>query len=85
MIGLLDAIKIGAGAVLSAALIAGPVYLYGKAAGKDAAAAEAAAAAIHRVQELEKSNAKFRSLSSRDRCLLLMRDSGLPDAECDQR
>lgn len=85
MIGLLDAIKIGAGAVLGAALITGPVYFYGKSEGKDAAAAKAAAEAIIRVQQLEKSNAKFRTLSAHDRCLVLMRDSGLPDSECDQR
>jgi len=85
MIGLFDAIKIGAGAILGAALIAGPVYLSGKSEGRQEAAAIAAAEAITRIQELEKNNASFRDLPSRDRCLVLMRDSGLPDSECDQR
>lgn len=85
MIGLLDAIKIGAGAFLGAALIVGPAYLAGKSDGKDEIEARASAEAILRIQELEQSNAKFRTLPPRDRCLVLMRDSGLPDSECDQR
>jgi hypothetical protein len=85
MMGLIDAIKIGAGAILGAALIAGPAYLGGKSAGRQEAAAIAASEAINRIQELEKNNASFRALPSRDRCLALMRDSGLPDSECDQR
>lgn len=85
MIGLFDAIKIGAGAILGAALTAGPIYLGGKSAGRQEVAAIAAAEAITRIQELEKNNASFRDLPSRDRRLVLMRDSGLPDSECDQR
>lgn len=85
MIGLLDAVKVGAGAILGAALIAGPVYLSGKSEGRVEAAAIAAAEAINRIQDLEKNNANFRALPSRDRCLVLMRDSGLPDSECGQR
>ncbi len=83
MIGLLDALKVGAGAILGAALVFGPAYLYGKSAGRAETIAAASAEAINRIQELEKNNASFRTLPSHDRCLVLMRDSGLPDTECD--
>lgn len=87
VIGLLDAAKLAAGALLGALA----VYAYAQAVSLPAARSEgsaleraaAAAEAINRIQELEKNNATFRSLTSRDRCLVLMRDSGLPDAECD--
>ena len=51
MIGLLDAIKIAAGAILGAALIAGPTYLYGKSAGTTEAAAAALQASIEIMRE----------------------------------
>lgn len=55
---------------------------HGKSLGKAEAAAEAAKLALERVQELEKNNANFKNLSDRDRCLLFMRDSGLPEDNC---
>jgi hypothetical protein len=51
--------------------------------GRAEAAAEAAKLALERVQELEKNNANFKNLSDRDRCLVFMRDSGLPENNCD--
>lgn len=87
MIGVLNAAKLAAGALLGALA----VYAYTQAVSLPAARSEgreleraaAAAEAINRIQDLEKNNATFRSLPSRDRCLVLMRDSGLPDAGCD--
>ncbi|WP_242217948.1 hypothetical protein [Shinella zoogloeoides] len=87
MTGLLDAAKLAAGALLGALA----VYAYTQAVSLPAARSEgraleraaAAAEAISRIQELEKNNETFRSLSPRDRCLALMRDSRLPDAGCD--
>jgi len=38
---------------------------------------------VQRIKQLEKSNAEFNRLSDRDRCLVFMRDSGLPDGTCD--
>lgn len=83
MIGLLDAAKLTGAALLGAALVTPVAHHFGKREGKQEAVAAAAVEAINRIQQLEKSNAQFRSLSSRDRCLVLMRDSGLPDSECD--
>ena len=51
MIGLFDAIKIGAGAILGAALISGPAYLYGVSAGKTAAATEALKKSVEIMRE----------------------------------
>lgn len=56
---------------------------HGKSLGKAEAAAEASKLALERVQELEKNNANFKNLSDRDRCLVFMRDSGLPEDNCD--
>lgn len=47
---------------------------------------ERAAARIEagkRIQDMEKNNEAFRSLSARDRCRAFMRISGLPESECD--
>nr|WP_245206252.1 MULTISPECIES: hypothetical protein [unclassified Rhizobium] len=39
--------------------------------------------ATSRISNMENSNADFRRKSPRDRCLVIMRDSGLPDSGCD--
>lgn len=39
--------------------------------------------AANRVSTMEKNNDGFRQKSPRDRCLVIMRDSGLPDSACD--
>jgi hypothetical protein len=39
--------------------------------------------ATGRISNMEKSNANFRNKSARDRCLVIMRDSELPDSGCD--
>lgn len=56
---------------------------HGKSLGKAEAEATAAKLALERVQELEKNNANFKNLPSRERCLVFMRDSGLPENNCD--
>jgi hypothetical protein len=76
-------LKIGAVAVSGAALLSITSFQMGKREGKSVAQIEAAKAAIERINTLEKNNASFRSLSDRHRCLLFMRDSGLPDSACD--
>jgi len=51
------------------------------------AVADVRAAAIveanKRNAERDKNNAEFRKLPARDRCRVIMRDSGLPDSGCD--
>ncbi len=87
MIDLLDAAKLAGGALLGAAAVFAYTQIVSlpaaRSEGRALERAAAAAEAISRIQELEKNNAHFRSLPSRDRCLALMRDSGLPDTECD--
>lgn len=76
-------IKIGAAAAIGAGLLSIASFQIGKREGKSVAQIEAAKAAIERINTLEKNNASFRSLSDRHRCLIFMRDSGLPDTACD--
>jgi hypothetical protein len=58
---------------------------HGKALGKEEARAEAAVEAVDRISNMEKNNATFRNLPARDRCLVIMRDSGLPTENCPER
>ncbi len=71
------------GAIVGAALMAVPACVYGERRERDQAAIETGKAALERIQNLEKNNANFEKLSDRDRCLLFMRDSGLPESACD--
>lgn len=73
----------GIGAIVGAALMVLPACMYGQRIERNQAAAAAGNAALERIQQLEKSNAEFKKLSDRDRCLVFMRDSGLPDSACD--
>ncbi|MCW8283953.1 hypothetical protein K7A42_23905 [Agrobacterium sp. InxBP2] len=76
-------VKLGAAAVLGAALLSIASFHVGKREGKSAAQIEAAKEAVNRINNLEKNNASFRNMSDRHRCLVFMRDSGLPDRACD--
>lgn len=76
-------VKLGTAAVLGAALLSIASFHVGKREGKSAAQIEAAKEALNRINNLEKNNASFRNMSDRHRCLVLMRDSGLPDSACD--
>lgn len=71
------------GAVAGALIAAAPSYLVGKNTGRAEIELRAAQNALERMAELEKNNANFQKLSSRDRCLLFMRDSGLSADNCD--
>jgi uncharacterized membrane protein YdjX (TVP38/TMEM64 family) len=82
-LGLLDLIKGGVGLVLGAAIAFYPAKLVGRSEGREAVRAEAAKVALERIDTMEKNNANFRKLSDRDRCLVFMRDSGLPHSNCD--
>lgn len=78
MIGLLEGLKIGAGAILGAALIVGPAYLYGKSAGKT----EAAVAALeHSVKALRERSATDDEISRSDLAGLCRHLGLLPDDE----
>lgn len=76
-------LKIGAAAVAGAALLSAASFQIGKREGKSVAQIEAAKAALSRINTLDKNNASFRNMSDRHRCLVFMRDSGLPDSACD--
>ncbi|UXS49267.1 hypothetical protein [Agrobacterium tumefaciens] len=76
-------IKLGVAAVLGATLLSIASFHVGKREGKSAAQIEAAKEAANRINNLEKNNASFRNMSDRHRCLVFMRDSGLPDSACD--
>lgn len=84
MIGLLDAIKIGAGAILGAALISGPIYLYGNSAGKT----EAATAALQKSIEIMRERSATDDEISRSDLAGLCRHLGLledDERECVRR
>jgi len=76
-------LKIGAAVLVGVTLLSVASFQIGKHEGKSVAQIEAAKAALKRINTLEKNNASFRSLSDRHRCLVFMRDSGLPDSACD--
>ncbi len=76
-------LKLGAAAVLGASLLSIASFQVGKREGKSVAQIEAAKEAVKRITTLEKNNASFRNMSDRHRCLVFMRDSGLPDSACD--
>ncbi|MDP9561284.1 UNVERIFIED_ORG: putative SOS response-associated peptidase YedK [Rhizobium nepotum] len=76
-------LKIGVAAAAVTALLSAASFQVGKREGKSVAQIEAAKAALDRINTLEKNNASFRNMSDRHRCLIFMRDSGLPDSACD--
>jgi len=76
-------LKIGAASLSVATSLSITSFQIGKREGKSVAQIEAAKAAIERINTLEKNNASFRNLTDRGRCLVFMRDSGLPDNTCD--
>ena len=78
-----DYAKVAIGAALGCALVYGPAYLHGKSVARSQIEAEAAKEALERIKDLEEDNANFKALSDRDRCIVFMRDSGLPVEECD--
>lgn len=77
--------KFGAAVVVGAALLSTASFHLGKREERTEAKATAAKEALDRIQTLEKNNASFRNLSDHHRCLVFMRDSGLPDSACDER
>ncbi|WP_245493223.1 hypothetical protein [Rhizobium leguminosarum] len=75
----------GLGIILGAAVMFYPAKWIGAGDEREAAQIRAGKEALLRVQNLEKNNAGFRNKSARDRCLVFMRDSGLPIESCDER
>lgn len=78
-------LKFAAGSLVALVLVSGGSYAIGKREGRSQAQADAASAALDRINTLEKNNASFRNLDDRHRCLVFMRDSGLPESSCDER
>ncbi|MBW9113167.1 hypothetical protein JNB88_05830 [Rhizobium cauense] len=72
-----------AGALIGAMVAFYPAKIIGRNEGRQAAEIEAAKEALNRIHTLEKNNASFSKLSDRSRCLVFMRDSGLPGSACD--
>ncbi len=85
MFGAFDWIKLPAAALAGITLGLTLGYQWGKQAERDSAALEAAQGALNRIEDMEKNNADFLALPDRERCLVFMRDSGLPEDSCDER
>lgn len=88
LLGLIpDSLKIpvigGLGLILGASLMFYPAKWIGASSERQALQIRAAAEALDRIQDLEKNNANFRNLPAHERCLVFMRDSGLPESSCD--
>ena len=81
MIGLLDALKIGAGAILGAALFAAPAYLYGVKAGKTAAATAALEKTVEILRERKLTDEMVSGMSDDDLCRAL--GGVLNDGRCE--
>ena len=75
-------LAVAAGLVLGAALMFYPAKWIGASGERQELQIKAAAEALDRITSLEKNNANFRNLPARDRCLVYMRDSGLPEDHC---
>ncbi len=71
------------GAIAAVLATIGIAYVQGRADGVKITEAQAGKRALERIGQLEKSNANFNRLDDRGRCLVFMRDSGLPDSACD--
>lgn len=86
MLSITDTLKLGGGlgvGLIVGASIAYPTgYLKGKSAGKEEVRAEAAVEAIDRIENMEERNANFSNLPDRERCRIILRDSGLPVERC---
>jgi hypothetical protein len=78
VISLFDALKLGTGAVLGAAVVSVPVYLYGKADGRQL---ERAASLTRSVESLRERNATDDQVRNMDSTALCRALGGLPD-EC---
>lgn len=73
--------------ILAAGVGLGVAYFVGRsggyAEGRDAERAAAIKEAAKRITNMENNNAHYNKLPYRERCIALMRDSGLPAYECD--
>lgn len=78
MFGLFDWLKVGAGAALGAAVISVPVYLYGKADGRQIERAASLTRSVESLRERNATDERFRNMDDVALCRAL---GGLPD-EC---
>ncbi|WP_313613392.1 hypothetical protein [Agrobacterium sp.] len=84
MIGTLRDMAVAAGGIAIGVLVASPAaYLFGKSDERAGLVVEATTKAISKIQTMEENNEAFRDLTPHHRCLVLMRDSKLPDSACD--
>lgn len=84
MFGLLDYLKIGAGALLGALVASGPLYLYGNHQGRQQAAVAALEASVTVLRQRNKIDEEISAADAARLCT----DFGLPDdeaAECVRR
>ena len=84
MFGLLDYLKMGAGAVVGAVLVVVPAYTYGKHEGRQQAAVAALTASVKAVNSRNETNEEISASDAARRCA----DFGLSDddrAECVRR
>lgn len=76
-------LKLAAGALMAVCIAFWGGTIYGKSVFSAEIEAKAAKDAINRIQDMEQNNAAFKSLPAYDRCIAFMRDSQLPESECD--
>lgn len=81
--GLLDWLKIGAGAVFGAVVGFGVGYYQGHGAGYEKHVAEMAAASVRAEMERKGDDAKLQGMSDYDLCAVGLRGSGVPVSACD--
>ena len=78
MFGLLDWLKLALGAVLGAIAVAAPVYLYGKAEGRQIERAASLSRSVEALRERNRVDDEVRDMDARSVCIAI---GGLPD-EC---
>lgn len=84
MISTLRDVAVAAGGIAIGIIVASPAaYHFGKSVERADLVVEATTEAISKIKTMEENNAAFRDLTPRHRCLVLMRDSRLPDSACD--
>ena len=76
-------LKLVAGAVLAIFVAWSAGYWNGARQERAAAELRGFKKALERNADMEKNNAEFNNLDALGRCLVIARDSGLPDAICD--
>jgi hypothetical protein len=85
VIGLLDGLKLGVGAIVLAALISGPAYLYGKSAGRQQAAVAALENSVVILRLRNELDAEISTSAASDLCRSLFLPGSKDHDECVHR